>query len=93
MFSISQLDLLLCCDVDPEHCSRIFMMGPCTLCIRYHCNHRPRDVQVKDSEGAFFYQIITEKDESVQIAQVQDLLLQSFLSADLILSEVRKFKC
>jgi len=61
--------------------------------IHYHCNHRPRDVQVKDREGAFFYQIITEKDESVKIAQVQQLLVQSFISADLILSEVRKFKC
>ena len=42
----------------------------------------------KDSEGAFFYQIITEKDDAVKIAQVQQLLEQSFLSADIILSEV-----
>lgn len=51
---------------------------------------RSRDVQVKDSEGAFFYQIITEKDESVKMAQVQHLLVQSFISADLILAEVRR---
>lgn len=50
--------------------------------------YRPRDVQEKDSEGAFFYQIITEKDENVKIAEVQNLLEQSFISADLILSEV-----
>ena len=43
----------------------------------------------KDSEGAFFYQIITEKDETVKIAQVQQLLELSFISADIILSEVR----
>lgn len=89
--------------VDPTHCSLAIQDGVfveqskgellLTQYIRCHCNHRPRDVQVKDSEGAFCYQIITEKDESVQIAQVQDLLLQSFLSADLILSEVRKLKC
>ena len=50
-------------------------------------------MRAKDNEGAFFYQIITEKDESVAIAQVQDLLVESFISADLILSEVRRFKC
>ena len=60
------------------------------LYVHYHCNHRPRDVQVKDSEGVFFYQIITEKDESAKIAEVQQLLVDSFISADLILSEVRK---
>ncbi|XP_078367475.1 ubiquitin carboxyl-terminal hydrolase CYLD-like [Oculina patagonica] len=49
---------------------------------------KQRDVQEKDSEGAFFYQIITEKDETVKIAEVQNLLEQSFISADLILSEV-----
>ncbi|XP_022777778.1 ubiquitin carboxyl-terminal hydrolase CYLD-like [Stylophora pistillata] len=49
---------------------------------------KPRDVQEKDSEGAFLYQIITDKDDTVKIAQVQKLLEQSFISADLILSEV-----
>lgn len=34
------------------------------------------------------YQIITDKDETVKIAQVQTMLEQSFISADLILSEV-----
>ena len=42
----------------------------------------------KKGEGAFLYQIITDKDESVKIAQVQTMLEQSFISADLILSEV-----
>ena len=41
----------------------------------------------RESEGAFFYQIITEKDEAVKVPQVQQLLEQSFLSADIILSE------
>ena len=54
---------------------------------------RPRDVQNEKSEGAFLYQIITEKDETVKIAQVQHLLEQSFISADLILSEVRRSNC
>lgn len=43
----------------------------------------------KKGEGAFLYQIITDKDEKVKIAQVQTMLEQSFISADLILSEVR----
>lgn len=55
--------------------------------------HRPRDVQNEKSEGAFLYQIITEKDETVKIAQVQHLLEQSFISADLILSEVGRSNC
>ena len=46
-------------------------------------------MQEKKGEGAFLYQIITDKDESVKIAQVQTMLEQSFISADLILSEVR----
>ena len=45
-------------------------------------------MQEKKGEGAFLYQIITDKDESVKIAQVQTMLEQSFISADLILSEV-----
>lgn len=49
---------------------------------------KPRDVQEKKGEGAFLYQIITDKDETVKIAQVQTMLEQSFISADLILSEV-----
>lgn len=44
----------------------------------------------KKGEGAFLYQIITDKDESVKIAQVQTMLEQSFISADLILSEVSR---
>ncbi|XP_022797606.1 uncharacterized protein LOC111335875 [Stylophora pistillata] len=49
---------------------------------------KPRDVQEKKCEGAFLYQIITDKDETVKIAQVQTMLEQSFISADLFLSEV-----
>ena len=60
---------------------------------------------MKDSEGEYFYQIITEKDDSVKIAQVQNILEDSFFSADIILAEVSidsqmvrkvqkiKFKC
>ena len=43
---------------------------------------------MKDGEGAYFYQIITEKDDSVKIAQVQNILEDSFFSADIILAEV-----
>ena len=43
---------------------------------------------MRDSEGAYFYQIITEKDDSVKIAQVQHILEDSFFSADIILTEV-----
>ena len=43
---------------------------------------------MKDSEGAYFYQIITEKDDSVKIAEVQNILEDSFFSADIILAEV-----
>ena len=55
-------------------------------------SQRSRDERKKDSEGAFFYQIITEKDEAVKIPRVQQLLEQSFLSADIILSEVSSVK-
>ena len=43
---------------------------------------------MKDSEGAYFYEIITEKDDSVKIAQLQNVLEESFFSADIILAEV-----
>ena len=46
-------------------------------------------MQAVNNEGAYFYQIITEKDETAKMVEVQHLLEQSFLSADLILSEVR----
>ncbi|XP_044175285.1 ubiquitin carboxyl-terminal hydrolase CYLD-like [Acropora millepora] len=49
---------------------------------------KSRDLSMKDSEGAYFYQIITEKDDSVKIAQVQNILEDSFFSADIILAEV-----
>ncbi|XP_067052974.1 ubiquitin carboxyl-terminal hydrolase CYLD-like [Acropora muricata] len=49
---------------------------------------KSRDSSVKDGEGAYFYQIITEKDDSVKIAQVQNILEDSFFSADIILAEV-----
>ena len=43
---------------------------------------------MKDSEGAYFYELITEKDDSVKIAQLQNILEESFFSADIILAEV-----
>ncbi|XP_015748240.1 PREDICTED: ubiquitin carboxyl-terminal hydrolase CYLD-like isoform X3 [Acropora digitifera] len=49
---------------------------------------KSRDSSMKDGEGAYFYQIITEKDDSVKIAQVQNILEDSFFSADIILAEV-----
>ncbi|XP_015770334.1 PREDICTED: uncharacterized protein LOC107348782 isoform X4 [Acropora digitifera] len=49
---------------------------------------KSRDLSMKDGEGAYFYQIITEKDDSVKIAQVQNILEDSFFSADIILAEV-----
>ncbi|XP_067052965.1 myosin heavy chain, striated muscle-like isoform X2 [Acropora muricata] len=49
---------------------------------------KSRNLSMKDSEGEYFYQIITEKDDSVKIAQVQNILEDSFFSADIILSEV-----
>ncbi|XP_068684418.1 ubiquitin carboxyl-terminal hydrolase CYLD-like isoform X2 [Montipora foliosa] len=49
---------------------------------------KSRDVRKKDGEGAYFYQIITDKDDSVKLAQVQQLLEQSFFSADIILAEL-----
>ncbi|PFX21246.1 Ubiquitin carboxyl-terminal hydrolase CYLD [Stylophora pistillata] len=52
---------------------------------------KPRDVQEKKGEGAFLYQIIPDKDETVKIAQVQTMLEQSFISADLILFEMPRF--
>ena len=57
-----------------------------TICLTFP--QRSRDARKSDSEGAFFYQIITEKDDTVKIAQVQQLLELSFISADIILSEV-----
>ncbi|XP_068743882.1 ubiquitin carboxyl-terminal hydrolase CYLD-like isoform X2 [Montipora capricornis] len=49
---------------------------------------KSRDVHKKESEGVYFYQIITDKDDSVKLAQVQQLLEQSFFSADIILAEL-----
>ncbi|XP_074619112.1 ubiquitin carboxyl-terminal hydrolase CYLD-like [Acropora palmata] len=49
---------------------------------------KSRDLSMKDSEGAYFYEIITEKDDSVKIAQLQNVLEESFFSADIILAEV-----
>ena len=56
--------------------------------IWYFFPFRSRDSSMKDGEGAYFYQIITEKDDSVKIAQVQNILEDSFFSADIILAEV-----
>lgn len=40
-------------------------------------------------EGSYFYQLIIEKDETVKLPSVQQLLRRSFLSADIKLAEVR----